>query len=390
MNELYRLKEGETRSISPENLTGAKGAGGMAETGIAIRSSLNGGLGKGWKVNPCIRMTPGQTVTIADIKDSGVINHIWMTLNYKFNRSLILRMYWDESEDPSVQVPIGDFFCNGYKEINLVNSANITVAPANGLNSYFPMPFRKGAKITVENVSDKTFLFFYQISYTLKEVEEDARYFHASFKRFNPTKLKEPTPLLDKVKGEGHFVGMYLAWKTNNRKWWGEGEIKFYIDKDEYPTICGTGTEDYFGGAWNFEYPKGRHCDYTSPYLGFSQANRRRKFTRLGHFWHKNISKRGIYWKGARFNMYRWHNLDPIIFKEDFKIEVMDMGIGYSTKEIRKKNQDAGAYDDLKGWRIIAKYIGYRAQQSDIAATSYWYQTMPSQALPDVKKEDMV
>ncbi len=390
MSKLYLLQNGQSRSVSAENPTGAKGAGGAAETGVALRPSLNGGLGKGWKVNPCVKIQPGAVFTLADLAGSGLLTHLWMTVNAKFNRALILRMYWDGETEPSVEVPLGDFFCSGYRAVCLNNSANVTVAPANGLNAYFQMPFRRRAVVTVENCAPCEVMLFYQIDYRLQDIEPDAAYFHASFRRANPTAYKKPFVLVDGIAGRGHYIGTYLAWRTNNRRWWGEGEIKFYLDGDEYPTICGTGTEDYFGGAWNFEYPKGRHCDYSSPYLGFYQANRRRPLTKLGFFWHKNIGGRRIYQKGGRFGLYRWHNLDPVLFERDLRVEIQDLGIGFSNAADRKKNQADGVYDDLKGWRVIGKYLGYNAQQSDIAATCYWYQTEPHAPLHRVTPQELL
>ena len=165
-------------------------------------------------------------------------------------------MYWDDQEQPSVECPIGDFFCMGWNEYAHLNSLAVCVNPGSAFNCYWPMPFRKRARMTLTNISEEAILVYYQIDYALCAVEEDEAYFHAQFRRVNPLPYKEVYTILDGVKGRGKYVGTYMAWGVNNRGWWGEGEIKFYMDGDtEYPTICGTGTEDYFCGSYSSEDP---------------------------------------------------------------------------------------------------------------------------------------
>lgn len=272
LGNLARVSNAETRSISAENFTGEKGKGGMATEGTGAVAARE--LGHGWKLSPCITVQPNNVVTLAEINGSGAIQQIWITVHPKFWRSLILRMYWDAEETPSVEVPLGDFFCMGWCERADVRSLPIAVNPAGGFNSYWEMPFRTGAKITVENLlPDAVEGFFYQINYTLTEVEADRAYFHAQFRRQNPLPYKEVYTILDGVRGQGHYVGVYIAWGVNNNLWWGEGEVKFYLDGDTtYPTICGTGTEDYFGGAWGFEQPPGHYGVFTSPFSGMPQV----------------------------------------------------------------------------------------------------------------------
>jgi hypothetical protein len=220
-------------------------------------------------------------VELADISGAGAIQHIWMTVSdtdengHFVLRDLVLRMYWDHELCPSVEVPLGDFFCNGFAQRCKVNSLPVAVNPTGGMNCFFPMPFRKAARITIENQHAGDIReFFYQITYALADsIPEEAAYFHAQWRRENPTVEKKDYTILDGVRGKGQYVGTYLAWAALGRYWWGEGEIKFYIDGDrEWPTICGTGTEDYAGGAWCF-YEK--HDDrvlgttYCTPYLGY-------------------------------------------------------------------------------------------------------------------------
>jgi hypothetical protein len=239
------LSDAETRSISAENPTGEKGKGAMA---IPDERSPASELGVGWKVRPCITLPANSITKLAEINGSGVIQHIWMTVDVRAYRSCILRFYWDDEETPSIEVPLGDFFCNGHGLRYNVNSLPIVVNPSGGFNCYFPMPFRKRALITIENQHwEDIGGFFYQITYSLMDVPDDAVYFHAQWRRSMTRREYPEHTILDGVIGRGHYVGTFIAWTQLSNGWWGEGEVKFYIDGDtDYPTICGTGTEDYF------------------------------------------------------------------------------------------------------------------------------------------------
>lgn len=341
LNDLCKLSDAKTRSISPENLSGEKGKGGMAKIGEGTASHQASDLGLGWKVNPYIIIKAESTVCIADIDGPGAITQMWMTPTGVWRHS-IMRIYWDNLEYPSVEVPLGDFFCNGWNKYARVNSIPICVNPGSAFNSYFVMPFRKHCKITIENLDNIDISLYYQINYTLTEVEEDAAYFHAQFRRVNPNPYKQVFTMLDGVEGKGHYVGTYMAWGVNNNRWWGEGELKFYIDDDkEFPTICGTGLEDYFCGSYNFENQEThRYEEYCSPYSGLCQV----------------IRPDGLYISQQRFGMYRFHITDPIRFEKNLKITVQDLG-----------------------WRKDFKYL---AQQSDISCVTYWYQTLPGKKFP--------
>lgn len=343
IGSLPRLSNAKTRSISAENFTGEKGKGGMATEGTGANCARD--LGQGWKVSPSVDIGAGITFTMAQINGAGAIQHIWLTCFPIHWRNLILRIYWDDETSPSVEVPIGDFFCNGWCERSYVSSLPVAVNPAGGMNCYWLMPFRKDAKITVENRASESVTLYYQVDYMLSDVPDDVAYFHAQWRRSNPVHYKDVHTILDGVKGKGHFVGTYLAWQVNNTGWWGEGEIKFYIDHDkDFPTICGTGTEDYFGGAWNFEQPAGQYGTYSTPFLGFHQA----------------IKADGLYRSQQRFGMYRWHVLDPIRFDEDLKVTIQALG-----------------------WRSGKRYLPL---QDDISSVAFWYQTEPHEPyhpLPD-------
>jgi len=344
LGSLSRLSDAETRSISAENFTGEKGGGGRAIEGTGAVAARE--LGQGWKVSPSIDIGPNQTVTLAEIAGPGAIQHIWLTVHPSWWRRLVLRMYWDDEATPSVEVPLGDFFASGWGERCNISSLPVAVNPAGGFNSYWEMPFRQKARITVENlVPEACRGFYYQITYALTEVPADCAYLHAQWRRSNPLPYQEVHTLLDGVRGQGHYVGTYLAWGVNNTGWWGEGEIKFYLDGDgEWPTICGTGTEDYFGGAWNFEHPQGQYGTYSTPYLGLPQV----------------ILPDGLYRSQQRFGMYRWHVPDPIRFREDLRVTIQALG-----------------------WRsAIDGQRRYLPLQDDIASTAFWYQAEPHAPFP--------
>lgn len=344
LGNLSRLSPAETRSISAENFTGAKGQGGMATEGLGAIGARE--LGQGWKVSPCIRIPGNTTVDLADINGPGAIQHIWLTTHPSWWRRLVLRMYWDGEETPSVETPLGDFFANGWCQRCNISSIPLAVNPAGGFNSYWEMPFRGNARITVENLTpDESVGLWYQVTYTLTEVPDDCAYFHAQWRRSNPLPYRDVHTLVDGIKGQGHYVGTYLAWGVNNTGWWGEGEIKFYMDGDiEWPTICGTGTEDYFGGAWNFEFPPGEYGVYSTPYLGLPQV----------------IKPDGLYQSQQRFGMYRWHVQDPIRFTDDLRVTIQ--ALGFRSKLEGKPR--------------------FLPRQDDIASTAFWYQREPHAPFP--------
>ena len=345
MGNLYRLSNAKTRSISPENFTGEKGKAGMAvpsdkaAPNTANASNAARDLGQGWKVNPYIRIKSGETITIAEIEGSGAIQHIWMTPtgNWRFT---IMRIYWDDEAEPSVECPVGDFFGMGWGEYAPLISLPICVNPGSAFNSYWSMPFRKKCKITMENINDKDLMtLYYQVDYTLTDVPADAAYFHAQYRRSNPNATSDYT-IIDNVKGKGQYVGVYLAWGVRNNGWWGEGEIKFFMDGDtKFPTICGTGTEDYFCGSYNFDRG-GQYKEFCTPYAGLVQV----------------IKGDGAYKTQQRFGLYRWHIADPIRFEKDLKVTIQDLG-----------------------WHKDGRYL---AQQSDIASVCYWYQADPHNKYP--------
>jgi hypothetical protein len=344
MNNLYRLSDATTRSISPENFTGEKGKGGMAtlEEGSAKHAARE--LGTGWKVNPYIKIKPGETFTLADMEGPGSIQHIWMTPagNWRYS---IIRIYWDDEKEPSVEVPVGDFFAAAWK-YKQISSLAVCVNPGSAFNCYWPMPFRERCRITFENIDEKEMTLYYQVDYTLTEVPEDAAYFHAQFRRVNPLPYKEDYTIADGIRGKGHFVGCYMFWQSNSSGWWGEGEIKFYMDGDkEFPTICGTGTEDYFCGSYCFKTGDWKYTDFTTPYTGFHV------FRPDG----EDVSQ-------TRFGMYRWHITDPVRFETDLRITMQALG-----------------------WRSGGRYLPL---QDDISSVAFWYQSEPHNRFPALPGKD--
>ena len=347
-----KLSNAVTRSITAENVYGEKGKGGMAEVSATpqkevekIGQKWNGpnsysqDLGRKWKVRPCITLPKGVATTIMDVDGPGIIQHVWITLDGKWCRDLIMRMYWDNEKSPSVETPVGDFFCNGWKTRANILAIPINVNPTGGFNCYFPMPFQKHARITIENRAPEDIGgFYYAINFAETAIDDDDACFHAQFRRTNPVPCKQDYVILDGVKGNGQYVGTAMAWQQNSTGWWGEGEIKVFMDGDkEFPTICGTGTEDYFGGAWSFG------ANFSAPFLGYPQGSSDGKV-------------------GNRHSSYRFHVMDPIRFKKDLKVTMQAIG-----------------------WRSEGSYLPL---QDNIASVAYWYQTEPHASFPELGSRD--
>lgn len=352
MGNLYRMSDAKTRSISPENFNGEKGKGGMATTGTGLNASRD--LGRGWKVSPSVIIKSKTVYTVAEIDGSGSIQHIWMTPTGNWRYSII-RFYWDDEATPSVEVPVGDFFGMGWGQYAPLQSLAVCVNPGSAFNCYWPMPFRKKCRITMENIDDKDMVLYYQVDYVLTEVAADAGYFHAQFRRVNPLPFKTDYVLADSIKGKGQYVGTYMAWGVHNNGWWGEGEIKFFMDGDtEYPTICGTGTEDYFCGSYDFDTRKKNsagveevnYTEFTTPYAGLHQV----------------IKGDGHYSIAQRFGLYRWHITDPIRFEKNLRVTIQALG-----------------------WHSGGRYLPL---QDDIASTVFWYQADPHGNFPKLPGKD--
>jgi hypothetical protein len=288
-------------------------------------------LGQGWKVRPFIRLNARETAVLMDVAGSGIIQHIWMVEG--LNRGLVLRFYWDGEESPSVEVPAPDFFAVGHGRFAPVNSLPVVVNPANALNCFWPMPFRTRARITLSNeTAQDVELVAYQITYVESDVPAAAGTFHAQYRRASSAE-RNPYVILDGVKGRGRYVGSFLAWTQMEKGWFGEGEIKFYLDGDgRFPTICGTGTEDYFLGSYGF--PRPYSTAYSGTVLPASEG------AEPPNFW----------------SLYRWHIQDPINFEQDLRVTIQALGWGADGK--------------------------YKKLADDIASVAYWYQTEPHAPFP--------
>lgn len=347
LGNLFRTSNAKSRSISPENFTGDKGQAAMAVEGTGAHAARE--LGVGWKVSPSVRIEPGQTFVAADISGSGAIQHIWMTPTGDWRHS-ILRMYWDDQEQPSVECPVGAFFASGWNSYAQVSSLPVCVNPGSAFNCYWEMPFRRRARITLTNISPNPMMLYYQVDYTLTEVPADAAYFHAQFRRVSSVPYKQVYTILDGVKGVGQYVGTYMMMSPRNSAWWGEGEVKFYLDGDtDFPTISGTGTEDYFCGSYDFvNKHTGHYQEFTTPYAGLPQI----------------IRPDGKYETEMRFGLYRFHITDPIRFGQDVRVTVQNLG-----------------------WTGDKRYV---PRQDDIATVAFWYQTLPTAPFPVFPNADQL
>ena len=342
MGSLPLLDGTRTRSISAENPTGEPGKGGMAipdptdpKPPAAARAADD--LGQGWKVRPFLRINAGETGTLMDVDGPGVIQHIFLVEG--LSRDHVLRFYWDNEETPSIEVPAPDFFAIGHEMFARVNSLAVVATPRNALNCYCPMPFREHCKITLANEGNSDLeVVAYQITYAETPVPDNAGYLHAQWRRAETGEVN-PYVIIDGVRGQGRYVGTFLAWTQRSQGWFGEGEIKFYMDGDaDFPTICGTGMEDYFCGSFGFSE------SYTTPYAGTTLAS----------------DENGAppqYW-----SLYRWHLPDPICFDSDLRVTIQALGWGPDGK--------------------------YAKMDDDIASVAYWYQAEPHApfpALPDLE-----
>lgn len=347
LGNLSRLSAAQTRSLSAENFTGAKGAGGMATEGTGAHCARD--LGRGWKISPSVRIKVGETFTFADITGSGAIQQIWMTPTGPWRYS-ILRIYWDGQAQPSVECPVGDFFGMPWGRFSPLVSLPVCVNPGSAFNCYWEMPFRKSCRMTLTNIGHEDMTLYYQVNYTLTDVPEDCAYFHAQFRRTNPLPYKQDYTILEGVRGRGHYVGTVMGWGVNNSNWWGEGEIKFFLDGDkEWPTICGTGTEDYFCGSYNFENKETKqYQEFCTPYAGLHQV----------------LRPDGLYRSQQRFALYRWHITDPVRFASDLRVTIQALG-----------------------WRSDGRYLPL---QDDLCSVAFWFQTLPTAPFPALPARDVL
>ncbi len=356
--------QAETYWSSPENRNGVKGSGGK-ENGKA-------------KGHPFDSIPAGASYTLLDIQGQGVINRIWMTLDNRtpeMLRSLKIEMFWDGESKPAVAAPLGDFFGVGLGKTTVFENALFANTEGRSFVSLLQMPFRKAARIVITNESDKTLgSLYYDVNYNLLSVwNEKYLYLHAYWHRDTATKLTEDFELLPSVTGKGRFLGVNVGVNANpqyGKSWFGEGEVKMYLDGDtDYPSLNGTGTEDYIGTGWG----QGR---FINAYLGCTVAND----TTL------------------QYAFYRYHIPDPVYFKTDCKVTLQQIG-GDATENVAKYQQKGAPLipvtthtgklvwqykkgeitqldpAKLKGWTNF-----YR--QDDVSAVAYFYLDKPASNLP--------
>lgn len=257
----------------------------------AYRASSTSPTGKN---DDARRIEPGATLTLADVHGAGRFTHLWMTIAARSPdhlRELVIRMTWDDAATPAVECPIGDFFAQGPGKYVEYESAPVSVGGQMALNCYWPMPFKKHAVITVTNEGTQPVgAFYYNFDYRLQDrPDRNLCYFHTQYRNYFPAPVGKALTICE-TKGAGHFVGTVVTVLANSDGWWGEGDDNFYVDGNLKPDISGTGSEDYFCGAWDFGHA------FQTPYFGVTYYDAGEK-------------------RGIQNTAYRWHIQDPVTFK---------------------------------------------------------------------------
>ncbi|MCC5869248.1 MAG: DUF2961 domain-containing protein [Gammaproteobacteria bacterium] len=337
MHELYRIPSHlRSRSISFENPRGEPGAGGQAASP----------LGQGRKGAPARMIAPGDTVELANIEGPGVIRHIWLA-TYDIAdtmRGLVISAWWDGQSHPSIEAPLGDFFGFAHGHSPAYSSAVHSVGEKLALNIWLPMPFVSQARMCLRNDLDVPMLVFFQIDYTLgDELPEDVGRLHALFRREISTTPGQDYEVLPARRGRGRYLGAVIGVRPTSAHWWGEGEAKIYLDGDEaWPTIAGTGAEDYVCLSWGLQ----RNA---YAYHGASLVSRERTDT-------------------GPVSMYRWHLPDPVFWQESIRVTVQQIGIEVDLQD---------PPTSLEGYKG-----SLRERQDDWSSCAFWYEAIPSAPLP--------
>jgi len=321
-------------------------------------------VGGGMKGAPAIKnLRDGHTEVLLDTEGPGMLRHIWIAAPRKQMphdlRNVILRIYWEGSEVPSVETPLGDFFGAAHGAAVPMYSAFISMQEGRGFNCYFPMPFSHHAKVTITNETGTDLdYFFYQIDFTLgDEVTELDGRFHARFRRENPCPLGKDFTIMEAQGARGIYMGCVLGVRPRHPLWWGEGEAKIYLDGDDkYPTICGTGTEDYIGSAWGLDLN-------STPYQGVPFHGAMFQFSPY----------HGAPLVTKEFTtMYRFHAPDPVYFQEKIRVDLQQMGIG-DLSAVKALFGDRAIFSPINHPRRPADKV-YFLRSDDWCATAYWYQ----------------
>jgi len=374
-NPVFEMPESKviTRWYTAENKEALKGGGGQANFGR--------------KGSPNIYIKPGETTVLADITGSGTVQRMWFVLfkpYVKGLRGLRLQMFWDGADEPAVDVPFGDFMGQSHGALTAFENIYFSSPEGRSFNCFVPMPFKTGARIQVTNESDEPNYIFYEINTTLGDKHSDKMlYFHSHWRRENPTKMREDFTILPRIEGTGRFLGCHLGViqdPTTRHFWWGEGEYKVYMDGDtEFPTLCGTGTEDLIGAG----YGQGKfdHLYQGNHYLSIEGDP---QGTPDGTVFFKN-----------RHGYYRFHVPDPLYFYEDLRVEIQVMGGGTYGDFLRSMDLDP----ELRLMKVGAPGIYWTREElekldpkgqttvervDDCFATAYWYMDAPTNSLPEL------
>lgn len=365
-NNLFKFDSSSTtRWSSPENINSKKGEGGRENFGAKGSASMV--------------IDAGDSLDLLNIQGQGIINRIWITIDNRSPenlRSLTVKMYWDNDMKPAVSVPLSDFFGIGLGRMTAFQNALFASPEGRSFNSFIPMPFKKAARITVVNEAKKRLnAVYFDVNYQLlSKWSNDYLYFHAFWHRDTATVLAKDFELLPHVTGKGRFLGTHVGINANpayNKIWWGEGEVKIYMDGDkEYPTLVGTGTEDYIGDAWS-------QNAFVNNYTGCLVSDPEK----------------------LQWTFYRYHLPDPVYFKKDCRITIHQMGSSF-TKEVMEAEAKGAeiipvVYADGKGdnRNVYKKNIpmndpsaidGFTLfyRSDDMSATSYFYLDKTSSNLP--------
>jgi len=372
-SDLYCFQDNiQSRCFNFENHTGAKGNGGKEN--------------KGAKGHAFERLKPGERKIMFDLQDCGIINHIWLTLDNRTPivlRSLKIEMYWDNAKTPAVQAPFGDFFCNLMGKSTSFENYLFSNPETRSFNCYAQMPFRKAAKIVLTNESDITLNMFYDINFVLtRRHDASVMYFHSYWNRELATKLEKDFTILPTVHGKGRYLGAQIALITNPvyDTWWGEGEVKMFLDGDnEYPTIVGTGAEDYPGSGYglNIFYHRYQGCLVADDQKG-------------------------------EYGFYRYHIADPVFFNQNCKVTIQQIGGGTTKKVIELLEKGAPmklvTFESSDSTRTFLRLMDMHAppilsalpdgwvnfyRSDDWSAVAFFYLDAPENGLPPMAGVDI-
>ena len=349
-------RDAKSRSISPENPTGEKGKGGMAEEGTGAVHAR--GLGRGWKISPSKRVAPGETLLLGEIDGSGAIQQIWITPAKVAWRDLILRIYWDDQSQPSVEAPLGDFFACGWGRYAQVSSLAVCVNPGRAFNCYWEMPFRKRARLTLEN-RDPEAACGHLLADQLRadRGSRGRRLFPCPVPPHEPTALQGRLHVLEGVAAAATTSALIRVGRQQLPAGGAKARSSFSSTATNGPrsvvpvprTISAALTISTQARSIA-TFPRA-YLEFTTPYSGMPQV----------------IRPDGTYQSQQRFGLYRWHIMDPIRFETDLRVTLQ--AIGWRTeKEMQKRR--------------------YLPLQDDIASVAYWYQTLPTAPFPALPDRD--